>query len=224
MAHAGGILVRLLVSRAIGNCLPVEHHDIGEVARSELPTVSDPQICGGERCKLPNCFVNRSFVLLVLLLSASSAFAQSRPAQGLMGAQLFAGGSGQVPVFNDRTVGGVTAHQIVLAPGLSLAYLVSGGLVAVSSSLGGLSAVLHPSRPITSEAQYQAVLGSSPGRVGSLLFLDFSQLLSLGEGMGVTRSADFHALMPDLEAIRSVGLNSSSGEADTTAELHLQIP
>jgi hypothetical protein len=63
-----------------------------------------------------------------------------------------------------------------------------------------------------------ATLGST-----SLLFLDFSQLLSLGEQTGLTRSAAFEALRPDLERIRAVGLNSASGEADTTAELILQI-
>ena len=68
------------------------------------------------------------------------------------------------------------------------------------------------------------MLATRPPRVSSLLFLDFSQLLSLGEQTGLTRSARFATLTPDLERIRAVGLSSTSGEADTTAELSLQIP
>jgi hypothetical protein len=59
--------------------------------------------------------------------------------------------------------------------------------------------------------------------VTSLLFLDFSQLLSLGEKMGLTRGARLTAPRPYLAEVRTVGLDSTSGEADTTAELFLQI-
>jgi len=59
--------------------------------------------------------------------------------------------------------------------------------------------------------------------VTSLLFLDFSQLLSLGDRSGLMRGARFAALQPDLEKIRAIGLTSTSGESDTTAELSLQI-
>jgi hypothetical protein len=57
----------------------------------------------------------------------------------------------------------------------------------------------------------------------SLLFLDLSQLLSLGEQTGLTTSAQFPALRADLKRIQAVGLESTSGEAESTAELFLQI-
>ena len=69
-----------------------------------------------------------------------------------------------------------------------------------------------------------ATLASRPQRVTSLLFLDFSQLLSLGEQTGLTGSARLTALRADLDKIRAVGFDSTSGEADSTAELFLQIP
>jgi hypothetical protein len=71
---------------------------------------------------------------------------------------------------------------------------------------------------------FRAVVGAYRRRVGSLLFLDFSQLLSLGGQMGLTHSARLSALGPDLEKISAVGLSSTSGKTDTTAELFLQIP
>lgn len=57
----------------------------------------------------------------------------------------------------------------------------------------------------------------------SLLFFDFSQLLSLAEQTGLTSSARFGVVGPDLARIDAVGLSSTAGETDTTAELFLQI-
>lgn len=141
-------------------------------------------------------------------------------------AQLFAPGSGpgQSPLFNDRQVGGITAHQLSLGAGLQVDYAVFRGLVVVSTSLSGISAVLARARSLGSESAFRTVVDSHQKRVGSLLFLDFSQLLSLGEQMGLTHSARLSALGPDLERISAVGLSSTSGKTDTTAELFLQIP
>jgi hypothetical protein len=142
-------------------------------------------------------------------------------------AQLFAStasSAGQAPVFNDRQVAGVTIHQLSLAPGLQLDYAITGGLVIVSTSLEGVSAVVEHSRPLAGDSGYRATLPSHPQRVTSLLFLDFSQLLSLGEQTGLIGSARFTALRADLEKIRAVSLESTSGETDSTAELFLQIP
>jgi Protein of unknown function (DUF3352) len=142
-------------------------------------------------------------------------------------AQLFpapSSGPGQAPEFNDIRVDGVTAHQLSLTPGLQLDYAVFDGLVVVSTSREGIAAVISHQRSVAAEPQFHATLGSRPPRVSSLLFLDFSQLLSLGEQMGLTHGARLRALAPDFERIRAVGMDSTSGEADTTAELFLQIP
>ncbi len=140
-------------------------------------------------------------------------------------AQLFAApaaGPGQAPEFNDRQVDGVTAHQLALAPGLQLDYAVFDGLVVVATSLDGIAAVVSHRPSARPRALVRRDLGGSP-KPTSLLFLDLSQLLSLGEQTGLTRSARFLALRPDLDLIHAIGLSSTSGEADTTAELLLQI-
>jgi hypothetical protein len=140
--------------------------------------------------------------------------------------QLFAraSGPGQSPLFNDRQVNGITAHQLSLGAGLQLDYAVFRGLVVVSTSLKGISAVLARTDSPGNETTFRTVVGSHQNGVGSLVFLDFSQLLSLGEQMGLTHSARFGALGSDLEKISAVGLSSVSGKVDTTAELFLQIP
>ena len=138
--------------------------------------------------------------------------------------QRTAAGEGQVPVMGERQIGAVTAHRLSLAPGLELDYAVSNGLVVVSTSLDAVAAVLARSRSLAGDAGFKATLPSSPRRVTSLLFLDLTQLLSLGEQTGLARSARYRALRADLFKIRAVGLQSKRGEADSTAELFLKIP
>ncbi len=133
-------------------------------------------------------------------------------------------GSGQVPEFNQRLLDGITAHQLSLAPGLQFDYAVFHGLVVISTSLSGIDAVARHVHSLAGEKPYQATLGKHPTRVTSLVFLDFSQLLSLAEQTGLFRGARYRALRPDLARIRAVGLDSTRGEAESTAELFLQIP
>jgi hypothetical protein len=142
-------------------------------------------------------------------------------------AQLFpppSSGPGAVTEFNAVPVAGVTVHQLLLAPGLQLDYAVFRGLVAVSTSLQAIGALARHTQALTDDPAYRATLGTRPSQVTSLVFLDFSQLLSLAEQTGLTRSARVKALTPDLDKIRAIGLASTRGEADTTAELSLQIP
>jgi uncharacterized protein DUF3352 len=142
-------------------------------------------------------------------------------------AQLFppaSSGPGQAPLFNDRVVEGITVHQLAVASGLEIDYAVFDGLVVVSTSVNGITEVASHAHRLVDDAAYRATLGAHPQRLTSLLFLDFSQLLSLGEQTGLTQSARYRALAPDLRRIRAVGLDSTSGEADSTAELLLKIP
>jgi hypothetical protein len=132
-------------------------------------------------------------------------------------------GPGQATVFSDRNVAGITAHHLALAPGLEFDYAVFDGKVVISTSLAGIAAVRNPGRALQDDKRYKLTLGDRPSRVTSLLFLDFSQLLTLGEQTGLTSGARYRTLRPDLQRIRAVGLSSSSGETDSTAELFLQI-
>jgi hypothetical protein len=133
-------------------------------------------------------------------------------------------GPGQVPEFNDVRVGSVTAHQLALAPGLQFNYAVFDGLVVASTSINGIAAVAGRTRSLGSDPLFKSSLPERPDRVRSLVFFDFSQLLSLGEQTGLTNGSRVRSLQPDLRKIRAIGLYSMSGEADSTAELSLKIP
>jgi hypothetical protein len=132
--------------------------------------------------------------------------------------------TGVVPAFTARSVAGVTAHQLPLASGLELDYAVFRGLVVISTSLSGIAAVASHTHTLSRDPAYVATLEGRPSEVTSLLFLNFSQLLSLAEQTGLISGARFDALRADLRKIGAIGLTSTSGETDSTAELTLQIP
>ena len=63
-----------------------------------------------------------------------------------------------------------------------------------------------------------------PDQVGTLGFLDFSQLLELGEQTGLNDSQAYLRARDDLRRVRAVGVSSSSGEGESTAEILVSIP
>jgi hypothetical protein len=131
--------------------------------------------------------------------------------------------AGQVPEWSDRQVGTVTARQFAFGPGLQVDYAVVGSQVVISTNLAGVAAVAGVRHSLADSAAYSRVSSNRPSRVTSLVFLDFSQLLSLGEQTGLVRSSRVRRLSPDLDRIRTVGASSTAGEAETTAELFLEI-
>jgi hypothetical protein len=110
-----------------------------------------------------------------------------------------------------------------VTPALEVDYAVANGRIVVSTALSGIAAALSGKHPLATDKAYRSVI---PGRgpVTSVLFLDSQQLLRLGEQAGLDQDPQFHAVRKDLRRVHAVGLEASSGEADTTAELSLQIP
>jgi hypothetical protein len=164
--------------------------------------------------------------LTVITRTSNEASARQQLAQlEVPLSQLFpapSSGPGQAPLFNDIEVDGVTVHRLSLTQGLQLNYAVFNGLAVLSTSRDGIASVISHQRSLADDPQFKAATANRPARVTSLLFLDFRQLLSLGEQIGLTGKARLRALLPDLQRIRAVGLSSTSGEADTTAELSIQ--
>jgi hypothetical protein len=165
--------------------------------------------------------------LLIVSRTANQAATQSELAQ--IEAPLTAlfpapsSGPGQIPGLV-RQVGGVTVHEFGLGAGLRVDYAVFDGLVVVSTSVAATGQVVSRSRSLADEQAYKTALPGRPGEVSSVLFTDFSQLLSLGGQTGLTGGARVRELLPDLEKVRAIGLSSTSGERDTTTELRLEIP
>ena len=138
--------------------------------------------------------------------------------------QVFASGAGLAPAISSISVGGTTAHEVSLGPGLQVDFGVFKGLVVVATSARGIGDVAARVGSLDHAAAYRAVLDGRPDQVTSLGFADFSQLLSLGEQTQLSQTARYRSLLGELQQIRAVGIDSTRGEDDTTAELFLPIP
>jgi hypothetical protein len=132
-------------------------------------------------------------------------------------------GPGQAPVFSERSIGGASAFNLRLAPGVELDYSVFGGKLVVSTNLEGLRAVRRPKGSIQERDGFGATLGKRPPKVTSLVFLDFRALLDLGERTGLMQNRTYLNVRDDLRKVRAVGAASSSGRNESTTELTLQI-
>ncbi|MGA2010973.1 MAG: DUF3352 domain-containing protein [Solirubrobacteraceae bacterium] len=150
------------------------------------------------------------------LASLDLPFAQLFAASGRIG--------GPTLGFAERTVAGVAAHQLVLHAGLQFDYAVFRGLVVVSTSLQGIADVVEPGATLAGDRSFAATLGDRPATVTSLLFARPAQLLSIGRRIGLTSSAAYARLEPDLAGISAVGMSSSRGRSDTTTQINLRIP
>jgi hypothetical protein len=127
------------------------------------------------------------------------------------------------PSFRTRTISGLRITQVDVRGGLTISYTVSGGRLIVSTSVAGILAALHPDKPITESALFRSVLSDRPPLVTSLLFLDFSQLLGLGEQSGLADDPRFARSRADLQRIRAIGAASSTEGNLTTLEIDLEI-
>lgn len=166
---------------------------------------------------------------LIIVTRTSDEAAARRTLASLEGplTQAFAtpsNGAGVEPEVNDVQVDGVTAHQLALGPGVTLDYAVYRGLVVVSSSLHGIGDVVARRGQLGNAPAFRAALAGRPEKVSSLGFMTSTQLLGLGEQTTLSQGAVFRALVPDLQRVQAVGMYSTRGEPDTTAELFLHIP
>jgi hypothetical protein len=133
-------------------------------------------------------------------------------------------GAGTVPSFRERDLDGVQAFQLAIAPGIELDYAVFDGKLVVSTSLAGVRAVKDKGGSLADSESFDATLGDRPSKVTSLVFLDFSQLLRLGERTGLSDSRSYLAAREDLRKVKAVGAAASGGETESTTELSIQIP
>lgn len=134
-----------------------------------------------------------------------------------------AGGPGQAPLFTDHTIAGADVHELQLAAGLQIDYTVIRRMIVLSTGTAAIAALADRGRSLASTADYRSVAGALPGRPSSLVFLDLSQLIRLGEQTGLLRGASFQELAPDLARIRAIGVRSAGGKNESTAELSFNI-
>jgi len=131
---------------------------------------------------------------------------------------------GQVPTFEERRVGEVTAYALALGPGVELLYAVFDGRLVVSTSVAGIRRAAGEGKTLREDKRFERSVDEVPEQVEALVFLDLAQLLTLGDQAGLDLSTALAAVRDDLKRIRTISVVAEREGPDTTAELFLEIP
>ena len=116
------------------------------------------------------------------------------------------------------------AFTLAATPRLEPSYAVTGNVVVASTHRSGLAQRTLARRGLAQDPAFRAVSDQAGGRVEALAFADLRQLLALGERTGLTLGPGFPATRDDLRQVRAAGAVVRREEADSTAELFLEIP
>jgi hypothetical protein len=97
------------------------------------------------------------------------------------------------------------------------------GKVAVSTDPSGIAAMRAGGKHLGDTANFTKSVGNHPDAVSSLLFLDFSRLLTLAEATGLGGSSAYKAARADLRHVRAIGAATSGNDSESTAEITLLL-
>jgi hypothetical protein len=108
--------------------------------------------------------------------------------------------------------------------GRPLRAAVVAGHVVLSTRASGIAAAQAPGPRLAAGVAYRSVLSGAPARVAALVFLDFSELLRLGEQTGLDANRAYRRVRSDLRKVREVGAVSTGDADQTTVQVELSIP
>jgi hypothetical protein len=129
-----------------------------------------------------------------------------------------------VPAWQERDLGGgVQDFQLRIAPGIEFDYAVFDGKLVVSTALAGVRAVKDAKHRLGDDPSFSATLANRPDKVTSLVFLDFSALLALGERTGLSDSRSYLAVRDDLRKVKAVGAAAAGSGDESTTKVSIQI-
>lgn len=191
-----------LLARAAKDLAPLISLFSGEVAVTITPDTPAPVLSIVTQAKDP--------------AAASATLAAARPKI----ARLLASSGQAVPEW--KIIG--RGYRLRPAPGVEIDYAVIGKLIVVSTRQAGLSAIRNRKGAITDTKTWKASVGNAEKPITSLVFLDFNQLLRLGEQTGLNDSRAYLAAKDDLQKLKAVGARSSSEGDESTVELFLSFP
>lgn len=112
-----------------------------------------------------------------------------------------------------HTLGGRTLEQATV-----------GGRLVVSTRASGIAAARARGPRLRDSPVARPVLGDAPDHATALGFLDFSELLRLGEQTGLDSSRAYRGIAVDLRKVRAVGAVSTGTAGQTTLQVELSIP
>jgi hypothetical protein len=230
VSGAGGALQRLVVSAAGGT------QRGGAVSRllSRLAADLDERTAGGLRRDLLRLLDGELALviqrrvpapILSLVTRTGDEGGTRRTLDRLRGplARLLRPRGEPEPRWDPLDLDGGDAWTLRLPSGAAITYAVADGRLVLSTSPDGVRAILAADGSLRGSDAFEEVLGGRPERVGTLGFLDFSQLLELGEQTGLNDSRAYLAARDDLRRVRAIGVSSTGDEGTSTAEILVSI-
>lgn len=105
----------------------------------------------------------------------------------------------------------------------TLSSAIFDGKVAVSTDPKGIAAVRANGQRLVDTKNWQKAVGNHPDLLGSLLFLNFTRLLKLGEATGLGDSSAYKAARGDLTRVQAIGASTTGNDSESTAEISLLV-
>ena len=131
----------------------------------------------------------------------------------------------QAPRWRQDDVGdGVVAQTLSTPTGAEVSYAVFEGRLVLGTGPAAIRRIKDAGDDLAGDDTFESVTKGRRDQVTSLGFLDFTQLLELGEQTGLNDSRAYLAARDDLRRIRAIGISSHATEGETTAEILLSIP
>ena len=105
----------------------------------------------------------------------------------------------------------------------TLSSAVFDGKVAVSTDPKGIAAIRAKGQRLVDTTNWRKAVGNHPDLLGSLLFLNFTRLLTLGEATGLGDSSAYKAAKGDLTKVQAIGASTTGNDSESTAEISLLV-
>ncbi len=133
--------------------------------------------------------------------------------------------TGQVPTFEERDLGGgLDGYALTLAGGGELVYAVSGDRVIVSNADAGVRRTVDGGSSVRDAEDFQTTVPGLPDAAEAIAFIVPSQLLALGDQVGLDAGTAYRSVRDEFRKVRAVGATVRRQGNDTIAELNFLFP
>lgn len=132
--------------------------------------------------------------------------------------------AGQAPLFESRELAGVPAQSLRLSPVVELTYAGVGEELIVATSPAAVERTVGEGERLADSDLYEAVTDGLPDQVSLLVYLDFRDLLALGERLFLAEDPAYAAVAQDLRTLQAAALAVTRTRTELATDLRVTIP
>ncbi len=117
----------------------------------------------------------------------------------------------QAPNFGEQEIGGVEARSLRISPTVELTYALFDGLAAIATDPAGIEQLAAGDGGLSESELYERATEGFEDEVSMLAFLDLSELVSLGEELGLAEDPVYATFAGEFRRLEALGLAITSG-------------